>query len=208
MVTPSHDIMLDKLIESGYAKNIWLEYDSNCSAINNKIVERWHHFKRVDIRASADAIKEQYEVIRFGGKWEKFVTNIRKLRQIQTESNKKIRLLSVSTCFQIATAMSIVETEEWCKEEGVAFHMRFLTGPDWHAVSSLSDQAKIKLRDFYLQFVDTSTKAPLIVKYLNNQLGKGKPESVKEFKKFMDFLDTTRGTDWKKTFPLILELLD
>lgn len=208
MVTPAHDIMLDKLIDSGYAKNVWLEYDSNCSAINNKIVERWSHFKRVDIRASADAIKEQYEVIRFGGKWEKFVTNIRKLKQYEKESNNKIRLTSVSTCFQIATSMSIIETEEWCKEEGVDFHMRFLTGPDFHAVSSLSDASKLKLRNYYLQFMGKSLKAPMIVKYLNNQLGKHKPEAVSEFKKFMDFLDTTRGTDWKKTFPEIIDLLD
>jgi hypothetical protein len=208
MVAPAHDIMLDKLIESGYAKDIWLEYDSNCSAINNKIVERWSHFKRVDIRASADAIKDQYEVIRYGGKWDKFVTNIRKLKQHQKESNNKIRLMSVSTCFQIATSMSIIETEEWCKEEGIDFHMRFLTGPDFHAVSSLSDTAKIKLRDYYLQYVNTSLKAPMIVKYLNNQLGKHKPSAVEEFKKFMDFLDTTRNTNWKKIFPKIVGLLD
>ena len=210
MVTPAHDVMLDKLIESGYAKDVWLEYDSNCSAINNKIVERWSHFKRVDIRASADAIKEQYEVIRFGGKWEKFVTNIRKLKQLQKESNNKIRLMSVSTCFQIATSMSIIETEQWCKEEGVDFHMRFLTGPEFHAVASLSNDAKIKLRDFYLQHIDKSTKASMIVKYLDNQLktNTGNPKYVEEFKKFMNYLDTTRGTDWKKIFPDILDLLD
>jgi hypothetical protein len=208
MVTPAHDIMLDKLIESGFAKNIWLEYDSNCSAVNNKIVERWYHFKRVDIRASADAIENQYEVIRFGGKWEKFVTNIRKLKQYQKESNNKIRLMNVSTCFQIATSMSIIETEEWCKKEGVDFHMRFLTGPSYHAVSSLSDAAKLKLRDHYAQHVDTSQKALMIVKYLNNQLGKHKPSAVEQFKKFMDFLDTTRNTDWKKTFPDIIDLLN
>jgi sulfur relay (sulfurtransferase) DsrC/TusE family protein len=104
--------------------------------------------------------------------------------------------------------MSIIETEEWCKEEGIDFHMRFLTGPDFHAVSSLSDTAKIKLRDYYLQYVNTSLKAPMIVKYLNNQLGKHKPSAVEEFKKFMDFLDTTRNTNWKKIFPKIVGLLD
>ena len=92
MVTPAHDIMLDKLIESGYAKNIWLEYDTNCSAINDKIAQRWIHFKKVDIRGSMDAIKDQYEVIRFPGNWEKFRRNIEKLRQYEKDSNGKIRL--------------------------------------------------------------------------------------------------------------------
>ena len=142
MVTPSHDIMLDKLIESGYAKNIWLEYDTNASAINNKIAERWSHFKKVDIRASLDAIEDEYELIRFGGKWEKFKKNIEILKQYEIESKGKIRVLAASTCFQILTCYSIIKTEEWCKSVGVDFHMRFLEGPEKLSVSSLSDTSK------------------------------------------------------------------
>ncbi len=99
MVTPAHDVMLDKLIESGYAKNIWLEYDTNCSAVNDKIAQRWEHFKQVDIRGSMDAIGAQYEIIRFPGKWDKFRGNVEKLRKYADESNGKIRLLALSTCF-------------------------------------------------------------------------------------------------------------
>jgi organic radical activating enzyme len=78
MVTPAHDIMLDKLIEHGYAKNIWLEYDTNCSAVNDKIAKRWFHFKKVHIRGSMDSIKDQYEIIRYPGNWNKFQTNVGK----------------------------------------------------------------------------------------------------------------------------------
>ena len=210
MVTPAHDTMLDKLIESGHAKNIWLEYDTNASAINHKIAERWNHFKQVHIRASMDAIGDQYELIRFGGKWEKFQDNIKKLKQYQVESDNKIRLLSVSTCFQIPTVYSIVESEEWCKLNGVDFHLRFLEGPQRLAVHSLSDQSKKELIEYYTVNKDKSEKANMIIMFLKNHMGDKfhKPYNIKEFLKFMNYLDSARNTNWKKVFPKVYQLIE
>lgn len=210
MVTPAHDTMLDRLIESGYAKNIWLEYDTNASAVNDKIAKRWSHFKKVHIRASLDAIGDQYELIRFGGKWEKFQNNIKKLKQYSDESHGRISLLAVSTCFQTLTAYSIVETEQWCKEVGVNFHLRFLEGPERLSAASLSDKSKQELIEYYTENKDNSQKASIIITYLKNHMGEKfhKPASLREFIRFMDYLDSTRKTDWRKTFPKILEMVE
>jgi hypothetical protein len=210
MVTPGHDIMLDKLIESGYAKNVWLEYDTNASAVNDKIAQRWSHFKKVDIRASMDAIGDQYELIRFGGKWEKFQNNIKKLKQYQIESNNKIELLAVSTCFQIPTCYSIIESEEWCKSVGVDFHIRFLEGPERLSTRSLSSKSKKDLIDYYTANKDKSSKAEIIISFLKNHMGEKwhRPASVKEFLRFMNYLDGTRKTDWKTVFPEVLHMIE
>lgn len=210
MVAPAHDIMLDKLIEAGYAKNIWLEYDTNASAINDKIAQRWSHFKKVHIRASMDATGAEYELIRFGGKWEKFQNNIKKLKQYQTDSNGKIQLMSASTCFQIPTCYSIIETEEWCKSVGVDFHLRFLEGPERLAVSSLTDKSKIELIEYYTANKDRSEKAEMIINYLKNHMGPKfyKLNRIQEFLKFMDYLDGTRNTNWRLVFPKIASMMD
>jgi organic radical activating enzyme len=210
MVTPAHDIMLDKLIEDGYAKNIWIEYDTNASAINNKIAQRWSHFKKVDIRASMDAIGDQYELIRFGGKWEKFQNNIKTLKQYEKDSGGIVNLLSVSTCFQIPTVYSIIESEEWCKSVGVNFHLRFLEGPARLSVSSLSNESKQELLDYYIENQDKADKAPMIIAYLKNHMGERfyKPNEVAEFIKFMNYLDGTRKTDWKLTFPQVSQMIE
>jgi hypothetical protein len=209
MVTPAHDEMLDKLIDGGYANNIWLEYDTNCSTINRKIADRWKHFGKVELRGSMDAIKDQYEIVRYGGKWDKFVENVKKLQEYQVESNGTIELLAVSTCFQMSTMFSIIESEQWCKEIGVGFHLRFLEGPIHHSVASLPDVAKLKLIDYYTQHIATSEKAEIIIKHLKNHLGEKyhKPKAVKEFVKFMNYLDTTRKTDWKAVFPEVVDLI-
>lgn len=208
MVTPSHDIMLDKLIESGYAKDIWLEYDTNASAINNKIVQRWSHFKKVDIRVSMDAIKDQYQIIRYPGNWEKFQRNVKKLKQCEIESGGKIKLLSLTTCFQISTMYSIIESEEWCNSIGIDFHIRFLEGPVHHSVSSLSKNAKLELIEYYKQHQTTSKKADMIINHLTNKLTTSNNAAVREYVKFMDYLDNTRKTDWRKVFPKVLDIIE
>jgi len=209
MVTPAHDEMLDKLIESGHAKNIWLEYDTNCSTINDNIIARWYKFQKVEIRGSMDAIKEQYELIRFGGKWETFKKNVAILKDHENASNNKIRLTALSTCFQIATAYSIVESEEWCKSIGVPFHLRFLEGPVHLSSVSLPYSAKIKLIEFYKNHLLDCSKADIIIKHLTNHLADDyhKPAGLKEFVTFMDYLDRSRGVNWRSIFPKVDELL-
>ncbi len=209
MVTPAHDVMLDMLIDAGHAKDIWLEYDTNASTVNDKIAQRWSHFKKVHIRASMDAIGAEYELIRFGGKWVKFQNNINKLKQYEKDSNKQVELLSASTCFQIPTCYSIIESEEWCKSVGVNFHIRFLEGPERLAVSSLSDKSKTELLEFYILNRAASSKADMIINYLKNHSGPRwhKPDKVNDFLNFMDYLDSTRNTNWRQVLPKIAEMI-
>lgn len=208
MVTPSHDIMLDKLIEAGHAKDIWLEYDTNCSAINDKIAKRWFHFKKVHIRGSMDAIKDQYEIIRYPGNWNKFQKNVEKLKQYEKDSNGSIKLLALTTCFQISTIYSIIESEEWCNSIGVDFHVRFLEKPVLHSVSSLSKESKLQLIEYYEQYRLTSKKAAMIINHLKNKLITSNREAVQEHVKFMNYLDSTRNTNWKKIFPEVVNIIE
>lgn len=207
MVTPAHDVMLDKLIDMGLSQNIWLEYDSNLTTVNNLITNRWEKFKQVHIRGSMDSIGKEYELIRFGGKWDKFVKNVERIKEIEKSSNGKVELSYVSSCYQIATAYSIVETEEWCKSVNVPYHIRFLEGPRHLSVASLPKHSKEKLIEFYSQYASTSKKAPLIVNYLNLVLNDSDLDSVRKFFKFMDYLDANRSTDWRSIIPRVNDLL-
>ena len=209
MIVPAHAEMLDRLIDHGFAKNIWLEYDTNCSVINNKLIDRWNYFKKVDIRGSMDAVGDQYELIRSGGNWETFKTNVIRLKQLENESNGKIRLLSVSTCFQIPTMFSIIESEEWCRSVGVNFHLRFLETPLKLNVRIISSSAKLKLIEYYTKNKDICQKSEIIIKFLNNHLDEKfyNPKEIEEYFKFMKFLDTSRNTNWQATLPLVYKLL-
>lgn len=208
MIVPAHDIMLDKLIESGYAKNIVLEYDTNGSVVNDKLAERWFHFKGVDIRCSMDATHEQYELIRFGGKWERFVENIQKLKEYSKQSSGRIKISAMTSCFQLSTIYSTLKSEEWCKSMGLNFHIRFLAGPPWHRVLNLPLAARNEIYEFY-KTADTD-KAKMIRSFLerNKDITWDDPEHIRTFVKFMDLMDERRGTQWRTVLPDLNSLIE
>lgn len=207
MVVPAHDTMLDKLIDSGFAKNIVIEYDTNATVVNDKLAERWHHFKKVDIRISMDSIKDQYEIIRSGGKWSKFIKNVEKLKEYEKESNKQITVSALTTCFQMTTAHSILEAEEWCKSISVNFHIRFLEGPPHHRVLHLPVGARDELIKLYTK--SDSEKAKMIVRFLqgNRDSFVSDHKHVHTFVRFMNFLDSRRKTNWQTVFPELTDML-
>lgn len=208
MVAPAHDIMLDKLIESGYAKNIILEYDTNGSVVNDKLAQRWLQFKGVDIRISMDAIEDQYEIIRSGGKWEKFSKNVLRLKEYEKTSNGIIKIGAITSCFQISTAHSILQSEEWCKSVGIQFHIRFLEGPAWHRVLHLPIEARNELLDIYKD--SPSEKAKMITNFLRNNenITWSDSANIKTFIRFMNLLDDRRNTKWRIVFPQLSDMLD
>ena len=207
MIAPAHDEMLDKLIEAGYAKDIWLEYDSNCSAINPKIISKWYYFKSVHIRGSMDGINQEYELIRYGGKWTKFVENVKILKNIENESNGKIKLLSLSSCVTLLNMLTIKESEEFCKSINANFHVRFLEGPSFLSLYFLPDQAKKDVIEFHKR--NMSNKSEMIINLLNENLKNSNhnKNNIKEFYDYMSFLDNSRKTNWKQTFPKIYNFL-
>ena len=102
---------------------------------------------------------------------------------------------------------SIQENEEWCKSVGIGYHIRFLTAPSQHSTLSLDQDAKLQLIDHYKQLQGKLSKAEIIVNFLQNNLSKSDPAAIAEFYKFMDYLDSTRSTDWKRTFPAVHKLI-
>jgi organic radical activating enzyme len=184
MVTPSHDEMLDRLIDRGLSKNIWLEYDTNATVINDKLISRWEKFKKIVIRASMDGTDKQYEVIRFPGKWDIFKNNIEKLKKIKIDSKNKIALTALTSCFQISNSFSQVEADTICKELEVPYHIRFLEGPMFMSTESFSDNAKDELIEYY------------------------KPHRIAEYVNFMNYLDKTRNLNWREVFPKVSALIN
>jgi len=207
MVTPAHDKMLDVLIENKFSQNITLEYDTNLSAINDKIIDRWHKFKRILVRISMDGTEDKYELIRYGGVWDKFVKNIEKLKQYG-KHNPRIKIESITSCVQTLTIFDIMKSEEFCKQIGVPFHIRFLEGPRHLSINHLPKSAKLELIEYYKKYTDTSQKAQLIVAHLIRHVDDFvDPKEMAEFVRFMDYLDKSRGTNWKQTLPEVFQLI-
>ncbi len=84
LLSEYHWYTLDKLVDSGRAKDVVLRYSSNCSTLRYKdkdILDYWKQFKSVIIMASVDEINERFNYIRWPGNWETISENLKKIRE-------------------------------------------------------------------------------------------------------------------------------
>ena len=116
---------------------------------------RWDHFKHVEIAGSIDASEDNYEFVRHGGKWEKFDSNVTRIKEF--EEGGIVKLYRLTACMQPTTIFSILQTEQYCMNKGIPFQIRFVDSPKMHSIMSLPRSAKEEIIEIYSK-VDTITK--------------------------------------------------
>jgi len=77
-----HYDFLQKCIDTGNAKNILLEYNTNVTNIPDRVTEMWTHFKQVLIGASVDGYGDVLEYQRYPAKWSLIERNLQKIDQL------------------------------------------------------------------------------------------------------------------------------
>lgn len=205
MIVPAHDEMLDRIIASGRAKQVYLDYDTNLSVVNDKLAQRWSHFKHVELAGSIDAAYEPFELIRTSS-WETFQRNVHRVKEYEKEGVVKLHRLT--SCTQMSTTHTMFETEDWVRSQGVPFQVKFVDSPAMHSVMSLPRAAKEELIQLYA-IRDTSVGKTIhqwLIDHLDSKFEN--ITAVKRYIKLMDYLDTTRSTDWRKTLPGTSDLLN
>lgn len=75
-----HWEIMDYLVKSGGAKNVWIRYNTNFSRTTYKqydLRDMLPHFKQVQICASIDGTGEIVEYVRHGIKWDEWISNFK-----------------------------------------------------------------------------------------------------------------------------------
>jgi len=195
MVVPFHGRMLDYFIEHDLAKNITIEYDSNLTAINRRLVEKFSQFRKVFIRASMDGLEDTYEYIRYPSKWSVFSGNV--------DNNLGI-IKAVTCCLMPYNAWQLPEIEAWVKQRRVNFTLRFIMTPGRLALANFPKEMKDSLIEFYSQYLPRAREYPETIKalnYLKDCYDKHDPREVRRFLNYSNFLTKKRNKDWKVLFP-------
>ena len=203
LIVPAMQKCLDILIEKGFAKNIQLRYDTNLSVINQKVIDKWKHFKDIFLCISVDDTYERYNTIRFPGNFEKIENNIVQLKE------NGISIHYISTCVGIASPYSVQRIYEFGKKYNISTNFRFLEGPNWLDIRNYPKAAKleiIKNLEEYSDDPDYTKWARAEVRLLKKYLDHSEEKYLKEFIRVMDILDKSRGTDWRSALPDVVDL--
>ena len=178
--------LLDYFIDNGTSKNIRLKYNTNLVKVPPWLLDRWTHFKRVQLNCSIDAIGELDRYIRHPSKWEVIVKNFETVRQLPNVN------IEIHCTVQMYNILRLHELVKWAKPYGHKIYLNILNHPEYLNVrvlpKHLKDQAKESLQEHidipkmqglidYMYAEDWSKKLPEFFKYTNT-LDKSRNENL------------------------------
>jgi len=202
LIVPEHDTMLQKLVDWGYAKNIELEYDTNLTVINPKLVNLWKQFKNIVLRISIDETEDRYHLVRFPSNWDRLISNIKILKE------EGIPITGFTSSIGTATIYSPFRLQQFSEEFKIPYFQRFLYMPASLNINILPTSAKAEIIERYSKNLHlVGIKGKTVIKHLEHSLFNFEPDKVKRFVNYMDKLDEIRGTRWKDTLSDIYDLL-
>lgn len=202
LIVPEHDTMLEKLVEWGYAKDIELEYDTNLTVINPKLINLWKQFKNIVLRVSIDETEDRYHLVRFPSNWNRLIDNINRLKA------EGINITGFTSSVGLATIYSPFRLHPFSEQYNINYFQRFLYSPSVMNITILPSSAKEEIIKTYEKNLDRTGPTGLtIINHLKNNFDTHKPDDIKKFVQYMDKLDSIRNTNWQQTLPDIFDLL-
>jgi len=199
--------LLERLVAAGRAGQMSLLFISNGS-----VVPEWlslaAQFSRVDVAISVDGYANDYEYIRFPGRWSKLTHNLQLLRRIPNVT------LSVTTTIQVNNVLGITRLFRYLDSVEICFTGHLLHYPGHHAVSALPSSirrlAASRLREYAEDDCRLENRAQVLsfVAQMEASGDSGDPGRLRNFMLFTNDLDASRGQSIRRTDPELVALLE
>jgi MoaA/NifB/PqqE/SkfB family radical SAM enzyme len=202
LMIKEHWDFLQEAVDKGYAKDITLNYSTNCTVFpKDKHIELWKEFKKIEMAVSLDSIVESENI------YQRHLTD----HSIAIKTIKKYAELSKNTLpmhvlgrptVTIMNIYTLPETVEWLDGLGISTNPSHLTNPEWQSVTVLPLHTKQKIKEKYEKFDFKSSKAKNHCMYIiNYMMSKDDSHLLDEFIKHTNFLDKKRNQSFKEQYP-------
>ena len=162
LIIEEHFESLERLIASGRAKDIQIEYNSNLTNVTDRIMKIWEEFKQVRIGVSIDGYGDVFEYQRTPAKWQSVYKNMKKLND-NPNINLKGWFAFTVTPFNV---FHVPEFMKWKLEESGLDRFNPITGPrpvithhmchspKYYNVKVLPQMLKDEVCDTYQEYID------------------------------------------------------
>lgn len=198
LITDAHYEVVNKLIELDTAQKITLNYTTNLSILKYKqydLLEKWRHFKQVNLVFSLDGFGRVVEYSREGFNHERFIRNIAELKK-----NPEINLYShcVSSIFSI---LSIPDYIRFCQRNHIDFGITCITHPPHYSSKILSNDIKAQIREVYDEKL---SQRDFDYSFILNDMDREIEDAEalrRSFKQLTESLDQIRGKKFCECFP-------
>lgn len=161
LIIDEHTESLERLVASGRAGKVRLEYNTNLTMVPNKLIHLWEQFKQVRIGVSIDGVGEVFNYQRTPAKWEAVYRNMQRLEE--ADVNLKAWYAFTVTPYNV---FHFPEFMRWKLEESGLDSYNPVTGPrpivthhmchspKYYNVKVLPSQLKQRVVEHYNTFRD------------------------------------------------------
>lgn len=223
LMIPEHYNILQFMVDEGYAKDCCIRYNSNGTVLEDKLFVLWSHFKEVTFNFSIDAYSEKNDYIRYPSQWNEIAKNLK----ILDDSNANVRI-NIASAVQLLNAPYLGELAEWKASQqfskvnsmpfgGGLISTHLVYFPSYLNVRVMPAELKEFTKKQIEVFVDRQkfntnwNRSPMgktrwmgLIEYMMAEDWSDKlPQTVN----YLETLDKSRGTDFRKTFPELGEYI-
>jgi len=144
-----HFDLLQRAVDRGFAKDIDIHYNTNATQFP-KDPSIWKHFKHIQIAFSVDNTGERFEYERYGAKWNRANTNIKKVNALRDELNYPITT-QLCTTWNVQNIFYVDEILTWAETMNFdSIHFNLMHDPFEFSLSCIPRIAQSQVM-IYLQ---------------------------------------------------------
>jgi MoaA/NifB/PqqE/SkfB family radical SAM enzyme len=226
MLIERHYEFLQKCIDSGYAENIMLEYNTNGTTLPPRVINLWKKFKEVRLGVSVDGMGAVLEYQRYPVKWNKVLKNLNTIDKLP--NNIKAWIAFTVTAYNVEHMIDFmkwkIQESGWTKINNsaikpfVTYHVAH--NPPHLNIRVLPDRYKDRITQQFDNFIQWCEDENLDKKYIiaaqgikNGVCSYMNNESYynthwKEFIEYSFSLDKIRGEKLIDTVPALGEYVN
>lgn len=158
LFVPKYYEILQRIVDSGRAEHISLQFNTNMLAVQDKVYDIWKHFKSININMSCDGVGIVNEYVRWPGKWNKWERNLQKVNNWQKTIEPGKWLLQVHSTMSNLTWLDLANLFEYTQTLDIGTKLPYLiqvTHPPEMDAIHLPDSLKQKGYDDAIRVIDS-----------------------------------------------------
>jgi len=189
--------LLEYLVEQGLSKNITLFYSTNCTNHPTERLKRaWNKFKRIEISVSIDGTNEQFEYMRWPGKWDEATQVLDHILGLKSELDCDVYVMAGLT-YSLLNVWYADEIYSWLQSRIGNVYVNMVNSPAYLSLHIAPDHVKSAIRQ--------KVKHPEVIGYIDI-----KPHDPLAWKQFIIWTkrqDLYRDQSLQQVTPEFFELI-
>lgn len=139
--------LLEYLVQKGLSQRITLFYSTNCTNHpTDRLKRAWNNFKRVEISMSIDGIGNQFEYLRYPGKWNDAVEVLDHILSLKDTLDCEVYTMAGLT-YSLLNVWDADNIHSWLTDRIGPIYVNMVNSPDYLSLHCAPESVKLAIRN-------------------------------------------------------------